>query len=109
MVAGSLKTLNAGTAHEFGERAMAADADADRIHAQVSPAGATVAAHAAGDMTFRRDAVADRKAFDFAAALDNFPAEFVADSGRYRDGSLRPVVPLEYVDVGAANRHCVLP
>ena len=46
--------------HEvLGERALAIDADAHRVAAEVAAAGAAVAAEAAGDVALARDAVAD--------------------------------------------------
>ena len=65
--------------HIFGEGAVAVDADAQRIHAQVAPAGAAIAAYAASNVSLGRNAVADSKAIDFAAHLDDFAAELVAD------------------------------
>ena len=41
---------------------LAVDADADCIHAQMTPAGATIATDAAGDMAFGRNAIANLKA-----------------------------------------------
>ena len=67
MASGSLNALTAGIDEVFGERALAVDADADRVAAQMPAAGAAVAAVAAGDVAFAGDAVADLEAAHFAA------------------------------------------
>jgi hypothetical protein len=69
----------------------------------MATARSTIAADAASDMTFRRNAIADNESFDFTAAFDDFSVELVANGCGYLDRALRPVVPLEYVDVRAAN------
>jgi len=56
---------------EFGERAFAVDADADRVAAQMPATGTAVAAEAARDVPLARDAIADREAADFLAHLDD--------------------------------------
>ena len=45
---------------ELGERALAIDADADRVAAQMPAPGAAIAAEAAGDVALARHAVAER-------------------------------------------------
>ena len=96
--------IEGGYRQVFGERARPVDADADRIHAQMPAAGPAVATDATGDVSFSRDPVTDFEAFDLAAALDDLAAEFMADVHRHRDRVLRPLVPLEDVDVGTADR-----
>ncbi len=56
---GSLKVLSAGMRQVLGEGARTVHADADGVAAQVTAPGAAVAAMAAGDVAFARDAVAD--------------------------------------------------
>ena len=53
-------------------------ADADGVAAQVTTAGAAVAAVAAGDVAFARDAIADLEARHLAADLDDLAAVLVA-------------------------------
>ena len=83
--------------------AIAINTDAKRIHAEVATAGATIAAYAAGNVTFRRHPIANRKSFDFAATLDNLAEKLVTNCGGNFDRVARPVVPLINMDVGAAN------
>ena len=56
---GQLEGVVGGDRQVLGERPGTIDADADRVAAQVPPAGAAVAAVAAGDVALARDAVAD--------------------------------------------------
>src|SRR4030095_5779891 len=78
--------------------------DAYGVAAQVPAACAAVAAVAARDVTFTRDAVTDLQALDLAADLDDHAAVFVADRHRHRDRLLSPRVPAVDVHVGAADR-----
>jgi hypothetical protein len=65
--------------------------------------GAAIAAVAAGNVAFSRDAIADGKAGHLRADFDNFAAVLVSHRHGYGNGFLRPRVPLVYVHVGAAN------
>ena len=88
----------------FGKRAVAVHADADRVRAQVLLAGAAVAAHAADDVAFGADALAERVAAHAGAHVDDAADEFVTDHQPRLDHALRPLVPLINVQVGAADR-----
>ena len=72
----------------FRERAVAVDAHALCLFAQMAFAGLAVAAVAAHDMPLSGDDVAHRKAGDTAAQLRNFSHEFVADHCTGADGLL---------------------
>jgi hypothetical protein len=67
-------------------------------------ARAAVAAMAADDMAFGRNAVADLVAGDAGADFDDAADEFMADGQAGLDRALRPFVPLVDVQVGAADR-----
>ena len=87
----------------LGERAGPLDAEADRVGAQVAPAGHAVAAAAADDVPLAADEVAGREVADVRADLDDLADELVADHERHRDRLLRPRVPAVDVEVGAAD------
>ena len=89
---------------EFGEAAGALHAQADRVAAQVALPGAAVAAMAAGDVPFGADPFTPGEAGHRASDGRDLAGELVADDHRHRDGFLRPRVPVEDVDVGAADR-----
>ena len=99
-----LERVAGGDRQVLGETALAVHAHAHGVAAQVAPAGAAVAAVAAGDVAFARDAVADREAAHFAAHVDDAAEVLVADGHGHRDGLLRPGVPVVDVHVGAADR-----
>src|SRR5690606_2204687 len=88
----------------LGEGAIAVDADADRVRAEVLATGTTVAALAADDVAFGRDALADVVAGRARTQLHHAAHEFMADGQALRDGALRPLVPQVDVQVGAADR-----
>jgi hypothetical protein len=69
----------------------------------VAAARATIAADTAGNMSFRGHPVADVKALDIAATFDDLTTEFMPDRKWNRNGVLCPVIPLEDMDIGAAN------
>ncbi|KAG0771212.1 hypothetical protein G6F22_016679 [Rhizopus arrhizus] len=73
--------------HVFGEGAVDVDADADGVRAQVRTAATAVAAVAADDVAFGRDALADLIAGHRRAERGDAADELVADgrcAGRYR-------------------------
>jgi hypothetical protein len=88
----------------LGERAGAVDADADRVRTQVLLAGAAVAADAADDMAFGRDALPQCIPAHARTHVDDAADELVADDQTRLDHALRPLVPLVDVQVGAADR-----
>ena len=87
----------------FGERAGPVHADADRFLAEMPPAGQAVAASSADHVPFAADHIAHAKILDVAADIDDSPDEFMAHHQRHGNGLLRPGVPIEDVDVGAAD------
>ncbi len=95
--------VGGGDGDVFGEAAVAVDADAFGVGAEVAFAGLAGAAFAADDVAFGGDALADFPAFDVFADFDDFADEFVADGHGGFDGTLGPVVPKVDVDVGAAD------
>src|SRR5690606_11177190 len=87
----------------LGEGAVAVHADAHRVRAQVGAAAAAVAAVAADDVAFGRDALADAVAGHARAHFDHAADELVADHQAGLDGALAPFVPQVDVQVGAAD------
>ena len=108
-VVGDLERVERGDHQVFGERALAVDADADGVAAQMAAPGAAVAAEAAGDVAFARHAIADREAAHFLAHVDDFAHILVADVHRHRNRLARPFVPVPDVHVGAADRRLADP
>ena len=88
----------------FAEGARPVDADAERVAAEMPAAGAAVAAMAADDMAFARDALADLVFGDGRAEIGDRADEFMAGDHRHRHGLLRPLVPIVDMHVGAADR-----
>jgi hypothetical protein len=64
--------------------------------------GATIPAHAAGDMSFGGDPVSGSEALDFNATFDDLTTKFVADREWHGNRFTRPVIPLIDMNVGAA-------
>src|SRR5690606_36361121 len=87
----------------LGEGAVAVDADADGVRAQVLAAAAAVAAMAADDVAFGRDALADLVPGHARAELGDAADELVADDQAGPDRALAPLVPQIDVQVGAAD------
>src|SRR6185369_4853910 len=100
----NLERVESGDHQVFGECALAIDADADGIAAQVTAPGAAVAAEAAGDVAFARYAVADREAAHFLAHVDDLADVLMTDVHRHRNRLARPLVPVPDMHVGAADR-----
>src|SRR5690606_95573 len=95
----------AGRHHDvLGERAIAVDADADGVRAQVLLAGTAVAAVPADDVAFGRDPLADGIAAHAGADFHDPADELVADHQPGLDRALAPLVPQVDVQVGAADR-----
>ncbi len=96
-------TLRLRNADKLAERAGTVDADAERVAAQMPPARPAVAALAANDMAFARDALADMVLGDRRADLGDLAAEFMADDHRHGNSLLRPLVPVPDVNVRTAD------
>src|ERR1019366_2062626 len=77
----------------LGEGALAVDADPKSVAAQMTAAGAAIAAKPAGNMAFAGDPAAYLKAAHFLPHLDNFSNVFVSDLHRDRKNFLRPLIP----------------
>ena len=93
----------------LGERAVAADAEPDRVGAQVAPAGQAVPAAAAHDVTLARDEVARMEVGHVATDLDDLADELVADDERRLDRPGGPRIPRLDVEVRAADARLVDP
>ena len=93
-----------GSDDVLGERAGAVDAEADRVRAEVAPAGHAVAAAAADDVALAADEVAGGEVAHVRADLDHLADELVADHHRHGD-RLRCAQSSQLVDVqvGAAD------
>ena len=92
----------------LGERAVAPDAEPDRVGAQVPAAGQAVAAPAADDVALAADTRSPRpEVVDVAADLDDLADELVADDERRLDRLRRPRIPRLDVEVRPADaRSC---
>src|SRR5207248_4795487 len=101
---GNAKHVHRRDGDELREATRALHADPDRVPAQVPLAGATVAAVATSDVALRADPLALAEARHRAADGGDLAGELVADHHRDRDRLLRPRVPIEDVDVRAADR-----
>ena len=108
MSVGNLERVERGHHQVFGERALAIDADADGVAAQMAAPGAAVAAEAAGDVAFARHAV--------AVASRGLPGPCRRSRRRTRDRrasapgwSFAPTRPVPDVHVGAADRRLADP
>src|SRR5262249_59967569 len=88
--------------HVLGEAAGAVDPQPHRVPAEVTLAGAAVAAVAAGDVALAADPLAHLEAGDLVAEPGDLPHELVADDHRELARPLRPGGPVPGVDVGAA-------
>ena len=72
----------------------------------MTPAGQTIPAAAADDMTLAADEVTGMKVLHIASELDNLANKLVADDESDRNRLARPRVPLMNVEVGSADsRH----
>ncbi len=93
--------------HVLGEGAVASDAQADRVGAQVASTGEAMAAAAAHHVALAADEVARGETGDVAARLDDLADELVADDERRLDGPLGPRIPRVDMEVRAADaRSC---
>src|SRR5690606_28703051 len=101
---GQLERIDRRNCQVLGETAGAVHADADGIWAKMALAGSAVAAVAAGDVTFTRDAVAGLVTRHFAADRFHNANELVAYGHRHGNGALRPLVPVVDVNVRTADR-----
>ena len=88
---------------ELGEGAVAIDADAEGVGAEMAAAGEAVAAASADDVALSADELADGEVGDVGAYGDDFADELVADDEALPDGGAGPGVPLVDVEVGAAD------
>ena len=85
------------------EGTVTVDADADRVVAEVAPAGAAVPAEAADHVALPGDAVAHGDVVDVGPHLHHLAEELVADGHRHPHLLGRPLVPLLEVEVRAAQ------
>src|SRR4029079_12249310 len=105
----NLERVERGDHQVFGECALAIDADADGVAAQMATPRAAVATEAASDVAFARYAVTDREAAHFLAHVDDLAHVLVADVHRHRNRLASPLVPVPDVHVGAADRRLADP
>ena len=88
---------------ELGPGAVAIYADALGVRTKVTPAGETVPAMTAGNMTFADDEIAFGKTFHMIAHAIDHADELVPDGHRHGDRLLGPGVPVIYMYVGPAD------
>ena len=79
MFGSACQTLDFGIDRILRKRALAIHADALRVRAKMAPAGETIAAMSADDVTFAGDEIAWRKTFHAIADPLDDADEFVAD------------------------------
>src|SRR3954470_4426035 len=89
--------------HVFGEGAVFVDADDLYVRADVSFADAALVTLAACNVHLGRDEITFLYCGDFIAHGDNVPAEFVSRNERRLDAAGSPLVPVIYMEVGAAD------
>jgi hypothetical protein len=92
-----------GHGHVLREGTVTVDAEDLRVLAHVRLPRPAVEAHAASDVALGGDVVARPDVAHVAADLDDRPGELVAERHRRRDPPRRPLVPVEDVEVGAAQ------
>ena len=88
---------------EFGERSVSRDTDAAGVGAEMAAAGEAVAAASADDVAFAADELAGRDIEDIGADRDDFADELMADDEADGDGFGCPRVPVEDMQIGAAD------
>ncbi len=85
MFGSACQTFDIGMDKKLRERALPIDPDAFRIGAKMAPAGQTVAAMTAHDVTFARDEIARREAFHASADALDHADKFMPDDHRHRE------------------------
>ena len=93
----------------LGERARPGDADAGVVVAELAAPALAVAAMAARDVALAGDSLTDLEADDVGAELLDLAHELVTDHHRHGNRRLRPRIPVEDVQVGAADRRLAHP
>ena len=88
----------------FRERARTIHAHAAGARAEMTPSREAVPAASADHMPFAADQLAGEEVEHVRPHRDDLAHEFMADHHGDRNGALRPIVPFEDVDVGAADR-----
>ena len=87
----------------FGISAGSVHTDSAGAHAQVAPAGQTVATTAANHMPLTGDQVAGLKIMDIAADLGHPADKLMADMHGHGYGFPGPIIPIVNMDIGAAD------
>ena len=89
--------------HIFGKGARNVDANPARVRIEMIAAAARRPALHADHMALTRHALADLKTSHIGPKFGDLARVFVAHGHRRRDRLLRPLVPIEDMDVGAAD------
>src|SRR5262245_46948878 len=92
-----------GDSDEFSEAAVGVDAENIDLFADMAVAGAAGLTHAAADVTFGTDALADGGAGDGGADRVDAADEFVAGGDADFHAAAAPGVPFVDVAIGAAD------
>ncbi len=87
----------------LGKRPVATAADADRTIAQVPSSRATITADAAGNMALSSHPIPNGIAGYARSDLDNLADKLMPDDPRCLNITLRPVVPVEDMQICAAD------
>jgi hypothetical protein len=69
----------------------------------MTPAGKTITAMSTRDVTFADNEIAGRKSFHVIAGKIDNTDKFMTDRHRHRDRLLRPLIPVVYMYVRAAD------
>src|SRR2546428_13775755 len=95
--------IRGGNAYVLGKSAVAVNAHADGVFAEMAPASQAIAAMAADQMPFAGDEIAGLEVFDVAAHRRYGAHKFMADDHRWTNRLLRPGIPLIDVYIRAAD------
>ena len=88
---------------KLGKRARTIYSHTLCIRAKMPPAGQTIPAMAAGDVTFTDDEIARSEPLDMVADGIDHPDKLMPDRHRNGDRLLCPRIPIVNVDIGAAD------
>ena len=95
--------IRGGNAYVLGKSAVAVNAHADGVFAEMAPASEAIAAMAADQMPFAGDQIACLKMFDVAAHRRDCAHKLMADNHRWTNRLLRPGIPLIDVYIRPAD------
>src|SRR5262245_48625567 len=89
--------------NQFGEAAGTIDTDSRRVRTEVTSSSHAVTATSTDHVAFSGDELAGMKVVDISSYGNDLADEFMPDHQRNRDCFLCPFVPVENMEVGAAD------